>query len=376
MRSAVNGRVTAVSEESAGTKTLEQGVRLVRLALIAGLGYLFFATFEPFFSALIWSAVLSYGLHPLYCRLVRATGNRTSLSAAVMSLAVTVGCILPLIYITLLIGKELAGTYLAVVAAMQQGPSLVEQWRGYPWVSDLIRQLQEFERMTGTDLRSVLVGNLADLGGTLVEKLTQVAGNALAAMTELGIILLCMFYFFRDGEAVVDWIKELLPLPETQQQLLARRFREVVKGAVLGNTLVAALEGIVGGFAFWLVGLPAALLWGTLMAVLAYLPLIGAAMVWGPVALYQFVQGRYAAAATLCLAGVVIAVLDYVVRTIVVGEASKLHTLLTFFAVLGGIRFFGLVGIVAGPLVVAVSVALLESYRLERSGLVMSREDS
>jgi len=89
-----------------------------------------------------------------------------------------------------------------------------------------------------------------------------------------------------------------------------------------------------------------------------------------------FVQGRYAAAATLCLAGVVIAVLDYVVRTIVVGEASKLHTLLTFFAVLGGIRFFGLVGIVAGPLVVAVSVALLESYRLERSGLLMPREES
>lgn len=365
-----------MSEESAGGKSLEQGIRLVRLALIAGLAYLLFATFEPFFSALIWSAVLSYGLYPLYCGLVRATGNRTSLSAAVMSLAVTVGFILPLVYVALLIGKELAGTYLAVVAAMQQGPSLVEQWRGYPWVSDLIRQLQEFERMTGTDLRSVLIGNLAEFGNSLVEKLTRVAGNALAALTELGIILLSMFYFFRDGEAVVGWMKELLPLAEAQQQLLIRRFHEVVKGAVLGNTLVAALEGMIGGFVFWLVGIPAALLWGTLMAVLAYLPLVGATIVWGPVALYQFAQGRYAAAATLCLAGVVIAVLDYVVRTIVVGEASKLHTLLTFFAVLGGIRFFGLVGIVAGPLVVAVSVTLLESYRLERSRLVMPSEDS
>jgi predicted PurR-regulated permease PerM len=365
-----------VSEESAGAKAIEQGVRLVRLALIAGLGYLLFATLEPFFSALIWSAALSYGLYPLYCRLVRVTGNRTSLSAAIMSLTVTVGFILPLVYISLVIGKELARTYLSVVASMQQGPSLVEQWRGYPWVSDLIRQLQEFERMTGTDLRSVLIGNLADWGSTIVEKLTRMAGNALTALTELGIILLSMFYFFRDGEGLVDWIKELLPLPEAQQQLLAHRFREVVKGAVLGNTLVAALEGIVGGFAFWLVGLPAALLWGTLMAVLAYLPLIGAAMVWGPVALYQIIQGHYAAAAILCLAGVVIAVLDYVVRTIVVGEASKLHTLLTFFAVLGGIRFFGLVGIVAGPLVVAVSVALLESYRLERSSLVIPRVDS
>ena len=172
-------------------------------ALLVGLGYLLFATFQPFFSALIWSAVLSYGLHPLYRKLVRATGNRTSLSAVVMSLAVTVGFILPLAYISLLIGKELATTYLTVVESLQQRPGLLEQWRGYPWVSVLVGQMQEFERMTGTDLRSVLVGNVADLGSTLVEKLTSVAGNVLAGLTELSIILLCMFYFFRDG-AVSD----------------------------------------------------------------------------------------------------------------------------------------------------------------------------
>jgi predicted PurR-regulated permease PerM len=139
----------------------------------------------------------------------------------------------------------------------------------------------------------------------------------------------------------------------------------------LGNTLMAAIEGIVGGLAFWLVGLPAALLWGTAMAVLAYLPLVGAALIWGPVAIYLLIQAQYVPATVLCVAGLVIVVLDYVVRTIVVGGASKLHTLLTFFGVLGGIQFFGLVGIVAGPLVVAVSLALLESYRAERAALVI-----
>jgi len=364
-----------VNEEVTGTKTLEPGIRLARLALMVGLGYLLFATFQPFFSALIWSAVLSYGLHPLYCRLVRLTGNRTTLSAVVMSLAVTVGFILPLAYMSLLIGKELATTYLTVVASLQQGPGLLEQWRGNSWVSILVGQLQEFERMTGTDLRSVLVGNLADLGSALVEKLTRVAGNVLAGLTELSIILLSMFFFFRDGEGVVDWMKELLPLAEERQRLVVSRFDDVVKGAVLGNTLVAALEGIVGGVAFWMLGIPAALLWGTAMAVLAYLPLVGAAIVWGPVAAYLFFQGNYISAAILCIAGLIIAILDYVVRTIVVGEASKLHTLLTLFAVLGGIQFFGLVGIVAGPLVVAVSLALLESYRAERAALVIGRVD-
>lgn len=355
---------------------VEPGLRLTRLVLLVGLGYLLLATFLPFVSSLIWSAVLSYGLYPLYGRLVRATGDRRTLSAAVMSVGVTVGLILPLVYVSLLLGKELAATYLSVVTALQQEPGLLEQWRGRPWISGVIEQIQEFERVTGTDLRSVLVGNLADLGSAFVEKLTSVAGNVLAGLTELGIILLSTFYFFRDGESALDWVKELIPLAEAQQRLVVRRFDEVVKGAVIGNTLVAALEGIVGGLAFWVLGLPAALLWGTVMAVLAYLPLIGATIVWGPVALYLFLQGRYVAGAVLCIAGAIIAVLDYVVRTVVVGEASKLHTLLAFFAMLGGIQFFGLVGIVAGPLVVAVSVALLESYRIERSSLVISSMDS
>ncbi len=365
-----------MSEESKETARLDPGGRLVRLALLAVLAYLLFGTFRPFLSALTWSAVLSYGLYPLYSRLASTTGGRNTLSAAVMSLVVTVGLVLPLAYLSFLIGKELAATYLAIVAALQQSSGQLERWLEHPVVAGLIGQIQEFERLTGTDLRTVLVNNLAELGSTLVEQLTHMAKNALVGLTELSIILLSTFYCFRDGGAALEWVKDFLPLGEARQQLVVRRFDEVVKGAVLGNTVVAALEGIVGGITFWFLGLPAALLWGTVMAILAYLPLVGATIVWGPVALYLFLQGNYVSGAILCIAGVIIAVLDYVVRTIVVGEASKLHTLLAFFAMLGGIQFFGLVGIVAGPLVVAVSVALLESYRAEQAGLVVSSTDA
>ena len=356
-----------MNDGGTGAKTGDPTTRLATLVFLVGLGYLLFATFRPFLSALVWSAVLSYGLYPLFTWLVQTTGNRRVLSAAAMSIAVTVGFILPLAYLSFLIGKELAATYLTVVTALQQGSGRLEQWLGHPLVSGWIGQIQEFQRMTGTDLRSVLVSNLAQLGSALVEELTHVAKNVLAGLTELGIIVLSTFFLFRDGESVVEWIRELLPLADAQQRLVVRRFDEVVKGAVLGNTLVAALEGVVGGLAFWIAGLPAALLWGAVMAVLGYLPLVGAALVWAPVAAYLIIQGNYVSGTILCVAGFIIAFLDYVVRTVVVGSASKLHTLSTFFAVLGGIQFFGLVGIVAGPLVVAVSFALLDSYRTERS---------
>lgn len=224
--------------------------------------------------------------------------------------------------------------------------------------------------MTGSNLRSMLIDNLAQLGTALVEQLTRVAKNVFAGLLELGIILLCTFYFFRDGQHIVHWLKDVLPFEARLQQLVARRFGEVVQGAVLGNTLVAALEGLVGGFAFWLAGIPGPLLWGAVMGILAYLPLVGAGIVWLPIALYSFIQGDFSAGAILCFSGFLIAVLDYVVRTVVVGETSKLHTLLTFFSVLGGIQFFGVVGIVTGPLVVAISFAILESYRTERTGTI------
>lgn len=356
------------------TPGLEQVTWLTRLALLGGIGYLLFATFRPFFSALTWAAVLSYGLYPLYKRLVRATGDRHGLSAAVMSIGVTVGVVLPLVYVSLLIGKEVARTYMTVVRSLDQSQGLLEQWRGQPLVTGLLDQLQEFQRVTGTDIRTVLVENLADLGKALVQGLTDVAGNLLAGLAELAIILLCTFFFFRDGEGVVLWLKDLLPMTTERQHLVIARFGEVVKGLVFGNTLVAVLEGAIGGLAFWIVGLPAVLLWASVMAILAYLPVVGAALVWGPAALYLIAQGAYLKAVVLGVAGGLIAIVDYVVRTIVVGGASKLHALLTLFGVLGGIQFFGLVGIVAGPLVVAIGVALFESFRIEKAGLVIPSE--
>jgi predicted PurR-regulated permease PerM len=353
----------------------EQAIRLVRVALLVGISYLLFATFRPFFSALTWAGVLCYALYPLYQRLVRVTRGRQTLSAVLMSLAMTVGLILPLVALSFLIGKELARTSLTLVASLQEEPGLLERWRGYPAIAAVVDPLLEFQRVTGVDIRALLVGNLTELGKALVERLTQVASNVLRGLVELGLILLSAFYFFRDGETLLTWVQEVVPIPTERQRLVIRRFGEVVSGAVYGNTLVAGLEGAIAGIAFWVVGLPAALLWGSVMAILAYLPVLGATLVWVPAALYLFVQGAYLKAVVLCLAGLVIAVLDYVVRNIVVGGASKMHTLLAFFGVLGGIQLFGLVGIVAGPLVVAVAVTLLDSYRAEKAAFVITRTE-
>lgn len=360
---------------------MEQGVQrdtgdrsawAVRMALAAGILALGFSVFRPFLSPLLWAGVLCYALYPLYTRLVRATGGRRTVSALAMCLILTVGIIVPLVYLSVLIAEDLTETYRTIVASlMEKERPLFAEWRKYPFLAALADALQNLERLTRTDLRVSLAENLADLGRVLVEQVTRLVTHALYALVQLGMILLCAFYFFRDGDALVNWLRAMSPIAPERQRLLGRRFDEVVKGAVYGNTLIALLEGVIGGLAFWIVGLPSAVLWGAVMAVFAYLPLVGAGFIWVPAAAYLFWQGAYVKFAILVSVGVVLAVVDYLIRTIVVGGRSRLHTLLVFFSVLGGLQVFGLVGMVAGPLVVAVGITLVESYRTEQTSTLV-----
>ncbi len=348
----------------------DQAARLARLTLAAVVAYLLFQTFSPFFTAIAWAAVLSYALHPLHRRLVRATKGQKVFSALLMCSAVTVIIILPLLYLSALIGEELARTYKAAMALVSQGGLFENIRRDYPFVSAVVERLQEYERLTGTSLRAALTDSLQGMGKWLFEEATLVAANVLLGLFQTMIMLVCTFYFFLDSERVMRWIENALPLSHQQQRIVFQRFDEVVRASVEGSTIVAILEGLLGGLAFWIAGLPTPVLWGVIMGVLAYVPAAGASLVWIPGALYLWFVGAYGKAAVVCVAGGIIALLDHVLRTILVGNRSKLHPMLVFISVLGGIRVFGILGIVAGPLVVAIGRAMLDIYRLEKTGSI------
>ncbi len=349
----------------------ELAARVARVAIVVGAGYLVFSVFSPFLSAIAWAAILSYALYPVYRRLVKATRGRTSVSALVMCFAVTLGIILPLFYISFFIAEDLTRTFRVVASQVKTGEGMFRDgWQDYPIVASVVSRFQELERATGTDIRAALAQNLTQLGRELVLQLSNVAKNMLLAIVQLGITLICCFYLFRDGEALMEWVRENVPLPFKRDHVVVQRFGQVVKGSIWGNTLVAVLEGVIGGIGFWLTGLPSPVLWGAVMGFLAYLPVVGASLVWAPAALYLISQAAYGKVLALCVIGLLIGVVEYFVRPICVGRASKIHTLLVFFSVLGGIKLFGLLGIVAGPLVVAVGIAVVESYNLDKGASV------
>lgn len=343
-----------------------QAVRIgARIGLTIGILALSLALLSPFLSPVLWAGVLCYTLNPVYRWMVRISGGRRALSALVMCAMLTIGIIVPLVYLSLVVAEDLTKTYRALVVSLHEGDRpLLDGWRDYPFLSAPLDAVANLERLTGTNLRTSLAENLAELGKMLVGQVTSIITHALHALVQLAVVLLCAFYFFRDGDKLIDWLRSTNLIEPERQRVLAKRFDDVVKGTVYGNTVIALLEGLVGGIAFWSVGLPSAVLWGTIMAILAYLPLVGAGLVWMPAAAYLVWQGTYGKALVLVGFGAVIAVMDYLIRTIVVGGRSHLHTLLVFFSVLGGLQLFGLVGIVVGPMVVAVGITVVEMWKM------------
>ena len=238
----------------------------------------------------------------------------------------------------------------------------------FPFAGIVVDRLQEYERLSGTSLRATVVGNLKDIGKWLFEEATLAATNVLLGLFQTFVMLICTFYLFLDGERAVRWLENVLPLTQQQQRIVFQRFDEVVRASVEGSTIVAVLEGLIGGIAFWIAGLSTPVLWGVVMGVLAYVPAAGASLVWIPGALYLWFVGAYGSMAVVGVAGGIIALIDHVLRTVLVGNRSKLHPMLVFFSVLGGIPVFGLLGIVAGPLTVAIGRSILDIYRLEKTG--------
>jgi predicted PurR-regulated permease PerM len=204
-------------------------------------------------------------------------------------------------------------------------------------------------------LQQQLASLLAGSGQFITTHLLGLGQNTLDFVVALFVMLYLLFFLLRDGRTLSHQIAQTLPLrPEHAQRLLAQ-FVTVVRATVKGNIVIAVVQGVLGGVAFAVLGLPGALLWGTLMSLLSLLPAVGAALVWGPVAAYMLFTGQVWSAVGLTLWGVLaIGLVDNVLRPILVGRDTRLPDYLVLVTTLGGIAVFGINGFVIGPVIAAM----------------------
>jgi len=340
---------------------------LVTAALLAGA---LVVIVRPFLEAMLWSMLLAFLLYPAQLALGRRLGGRFALTAVVLTVVTAIVLIAPLPLLAVAFAsqaRELFGRMQRLVS--ESGISGVGDLLAIPIVNRAIRWVEPVVPVSGEQVH----GWLASGAQALLQGLVAVSGSfvvgALNALVGLGITLFLLFFFLRDGERMVADAVRLIPMSPARRGHLVDHIAAVIRAVVFGSLLTALVQGVLVGVGFALVGLPSPVVFGAMAAVTALIPLIGTALVWVPAAGVLLVQGRWVAALFLLGWGVgVVSSADNIVRPLFISGRAQISTLPVFLGLLGGVSAFGPIGLVVGPVVVALTLVLVGFAAEGRAG--------
>jgi predicted PurR-regulated permease PerM len=333
--------------------------------------YVCWLMIRPFLGVVAWAVVLVIVFYPVHRRLAIRI-SRPSLRALTSCTLVVLVIVLPLIVLTTLVAGELS----KVIPTL---PSEISQLLNDP-TSPVARISGWINARFGVDmvsLKAFLVDHLKQSSDRLVGTSLNLMGNIASGIVQAFFVLFTMYYLFKDGDTIVDKLPAALPLSSEQSDAIIVRTKQVVGASVYGVVTIALIQGILGGIMFWILGVPSPLLWAVLMAFVCMIPVAGSFLVWLPLSIYLIATGHWTKAIILIVWGaLIISTVDNVLRPKLVGTQTKLHELFVFFSVLGGISVFGLLGIVLGPVVLAITLGLLSTFQLRTKAPVSDEHGS
>ncbi|MDB5872796.1 MAG: putative permease [Ramlibacter sp.] len=323
---------------------------------------LFAVVLWPLSGAVSWAVFMAIVFSPLQERSALACRGRRGWAAFGTLMVIVVSVLLPMALLAASITHE-AGAY---YERFKSGDIQLSQYfqRGIDalpaWAQAL---LDRFGLADLAALQRKLVDALGQSGQALTSRAFLIGQGTLDFLVSFFVMLYLLYFLLRDGRALAAQAARALPLERRHTQRLLAQFATVVRATVKGNVVVALVQGTLGGLAFWALGIKGALLWGALMALLSLLPAVGAALVWGPAAVYLLSTGSLWQAAALAAWGVlVIGLVDNVLRPILVGKETRMPDYLVLIATLGGLAAFGLNGFVIGPVIAAIFLATWEIF--------------
>jgi predicted PurR-regulated permease PerM len=329
------------------------------LILVLFISALFLFMIRPFLMALLLAGIFSALSHPLYRRLARALGGRRRLASAVTVLLIVMGVLLPVVGLLGVVTAQ------AIKVGQSVTPWVQTQLASSDTISQWLSGLPFYDQVA--PYRDTLIQK----AGQLVAWLTHYLVNGVQAATMgtvhfivmLFILLYAMFFFLVDGDKLLEKILYYIPLEDDDERRMLARFTSVSRATLKGTAVIGLVQGALAGIAFAVAGIPSAVFWAALMAVLSIIPGIGTALVWGPAAVILATQGHWGAASGLAFfCGVIVGGVDNFLRPRLVGKDTEMHDLLILFSTLGGIALFGFIGFIIGPIIAALFVTVWEIY--------------
>lgn len=318
------------------------------------------------FSSVILLAVVAAGLiRPSYRRLAGALNGHRRAAAVLICVLLLVVLLVPLFLIAQRVSKEALGIYEISTTQLTEGGlrDMLEQRQDQ--IDQINRVLEPLGTTFTVDRVSDLLGTLGlRIGGFFYKQGVALAGHLVRFVFGFIFWVVIVYYLLVDGRVFGKWFEDTLPLPVDEQRLVAERFLEMASSLVVGNGVAAVIQGVAGAVAFWALGLNGAVLWGVVMALLAFIPVVGISLIFIPFTIILLFTGETARAIVLfVLLTIVAAVVEYWLKPLLVGRRAQMHTLLVFLSLIGGAVAFGAVGLLLGPLTMTAFLTLAEIYR-------------
>ena len=313
---------------------------------------------QPFFSAIVTAIVLAVVTRRPYDWFASKIKNR-SLCAAVALVFVILAIIIP----TFLLAQELGRQAYATINAFRAG---AHQEKIASYIANRPALASHIEDFTSSlDLNNLARSAATYVGGNLAGFL----GNSVRMITQIVVMLFILFFLYRDRALALASLRSIIPLRDDETDELLKRIEDTILATALGRLTIAAVQGVLAGLAFWVLGVPGVILWAFTLTACAMIPAFGSFLVWGPVALYLGLTGHWGKAALLALwGGFIVSTIDNILYPILVGSHLRAHTTIILLSVLGGIALFGPIGIVLGPVLFTITTDLLEIWHNRTSG--------
>ncbi len=307
---------------------------------------------QPFFSAIVAAIVLAVVTQRPYDWLASKIKNR-SLCAAVALVLIILAIVIP----TFLLAQELGQQAYATINAFRAG---AHQEKISSYIANRPALASRIEAFTSSlDLNNLARSAATYVGGNLAGFL----GNSVRMITQIVVMLFILFFLYRDRALALASLRSTIPLRDDETDELLQRIDDTILATALGRLTIAAVQGVLAGLAFWVLGVPGVILWAFTLTACAMIPAFGSFLVWGPVALYLGLTGHWGKAALLALwGGLIVSTIDNILYPILVGSHLRAHTTIILLSVLGGIALFGPIGIVLGPILFTIATDLLEIW--------------
>lgn len=333
--------------------------RIILLLLVIGVSALFLAMISDFLMTIFMAIIFTGLAYPIYERFERWFGGRQILASSCTLLVVLLLVLIPLFALFGMVLKQALTIVDSARPWVQQQLSspadLKNFWYSLPFSEHLLPYRDMIYEKSAEIINAV--------ARFLINHLSSVTAMTANLLLMTVIMLYTMFFLLMDGKQFLNKMLSYLPMVEVSKQHMVGRFMSVTRAILKGSLVIAVLQGTLAGLAFWVVDIPAPLFWAIIMAVLSFIPGVGSALVWVPATVVLTIDGQYTHAIGLAVfCGLVVGMIDNILRPRLVGRETHLHELLIFFGILGGLLFFGMSGFIVGPIVAALFVTLWGLY--------------